>query len=66
MISFPVEQLQSGADEYLVYVEDSAAGNDRALFLVFESEQAARNAADMFTYITRQYNQLFPAGTFRK
>jgi hypothetical protein len=65
VIKFVVEQIAS-LDEHAVYIEDSTAGNDRALFLVFNSEQAAQNTAAMCTYITRQYNQLFPAGTFRK
>ena len=66
MIRFPVEAVgpsfEDDQQEYAVYVEVSEAGNDRALFLVYDSKLAALAAADLFTNLARQYNNLFPQG----
>ena len=64
MIRFKVEPVPYGkADnsykaEHAVYVESSKGGNDRALFLVFDSYEAASEAASAFEFTFRTYNQL--------
>lgn len=61
MIRFPVEPLpygKAGKAEHVVYVESSKGGNDRALFLVFDSYEAAMEASHAFEYTFRTVNNL--------
>lgn len=60
MIKFEVD---TAGPEWAVFVAVPKAGNDRSLFLVFDSELAAREAAAAFTWHFRQYSQLFPQGS---
>jgi hypothetical protein len=64
MIRFRVEPVPYGKaengykTEHAVYVESSKGGNDKALFLVFDSYEAAMEAAYAFEFNFRTYNQL--------
>lgn len=57
LIRFEVRPV---VQEWAVYVSVPHAGNDSALFLVFDSKPAADEAAAAFSWQFKQYNGLFP------
>lgn len=56
-------EVDTAGPEWAVYVTVPSAGNDRALFLVFDSKEAALEAASAFHWQFKQYNGLFPQGS---